>query len=100
MLRDVNSFFQQMITQWVRTAQPNWFEFLKSDLFSNWMKLFHIYFFDAQENTNNLMEKVLDQTRIASKDDVTDLVDAQKLVIDLLEELTERIDKLEKSKKK
>ncbi len=79
--------------------QNIWLETMRSDQFMNGIKLFHLYAFDKKEETDKMMEDVLEKTRVASKDDINDLVDAQRLVIDLLEDITERIEKLEQSKK-
>lgn len=100
MLKEINDFYQNMMTQWARQSQPMLFDFLKSEPFLKWMKLFHIYFFDAKEKSGKMMENVLGNLQIASKEDIKDLVDAQRLTIDMLEELTERVESLEDRIKK
>lgn len=95
MLKEWNDFYQNMLKQWSRQAQPAWFDFLGSESFLKWMKLFHIHFFDAKEKSEDMMEKMLEASRIASKKDVDDIVDAQRLIIDMLEEMTSRILNLE-----
>ncbi len=95
MLKEWNDFYQNMLKQWTGKAQPAWFDFLGSESFLKWMKLFHIHFFDAKEKSENMMEKMLEASRIASKSDVNDMVDAQRLIIDMLEDLTTRLGKLE-----
>ncbi|HCL55692.1 MAG TPA: hypothetical protein DHW82_01610 [Spirochaetia bacterium] len=99
MLQEMNKLYQKMLNDWTQAAQPVWFDFLKSEPFLKWMKLFHIYFFDAKEKTNEMMEKTLEMTRIASKEDIKDLVDAQRLMIDMMEELTDRLNKIENKNK-
>lgn len=99
MLKQLNELIQHNINLGVKIAQPLWLDAMGSEAFLNWMKLMHIYGFDQKEKQNQTMEDILDQARIASKDDVRDLVDAQRLVIDLLEDITDRIEKLEQKKK-
>jgi hypothetical protein len=45
---------------------------------------------------DEVTESFLENARIASKEDVNDLVDAQRLTIDMLEELTSKVKDLEK----
>ena len=97
MLKEMNDFYQNLLNQWVKNSTPMWFDFLKSEPFLKWMKMFHIYGFDAKEKMDSMMEKVLENTRVASKDDIKDLVDAQRLLIDMIEELNDRIKKIEKN---
>ncbi|PKL13755.1 MAG: hypothetical protein CVV50_03125 [Spirochaetae bacterium HGW-Spirochaetae-6] len=99
MLKEFNDLFQQNLNQTIKNLQPWWFDVLQSEGFLKWMKLFHIYFFDFKEKSAQVMEDLLDNARVASKEDVKDLVDAQRLVIDLLEDITTRIANLEKTKK-
>jgi len=96
MFKEWSDFYQKSLNQWVGKAQPVWFDFLGSESFLKWMKLFHIYYFDAKEKTDDMMEKMLSATRVASKSDVNDMVDAQRLVIDMLEDMTRRLERLEK----
>ena len=100
MLKQLNELYQHNLNLSVKMTQSVWLDFLRSDEFLNWMKLFHIYYFDHKEKMDKVMEDMLEHTRGASKDDVNDLVDGQRLVIDLLEDITSRIEKLEKSQKK
>ena len=99
MLKELNDMYQNMVRNWVKNASPVWNQFITSEAFLKWMKLFHIYYFDAKEKSDSSMEKMLEVVRVASKEDVKDLVDAQRLVIDMLEEIDNRISKLEKKMK-
>jgi uncharacterized protein YqcC (DUF446 family) len=99
MFKEWNELFQHNLNLTVKMVQPLWLDTMRSDEFLKWMKLFHIYHFDQQEKQNQAMEEILEKTRIASKEDVKDLVDAQKLVIDLLEDITARIEKIENTQK-
>lgn len=100
MLQEINDLYHKMLNQWVKEAQPMWFDFLKSDAFLKWMKLFHIYYFDSKKKVDQVMEQMLEGLRLASKEDVKDLVDAQRLIIDMLEELNDRVRRLEEQNKK
>lgn len=100
MIKQFNELFQKNLNLSVKMSQSLWLDYLRSDQFLQWMKLFHIYYFDHKEKMDKIMEDILEQTRTASKDDVNDLVDGQRLVIDLLEDITSRIEKLEKQPKK
>ncbi|HOJ50340.1 MAG TPA: hypothetical protein PKW55_05965 [Spirochaetota bacterium] len=95
MLEEMTKLYQKMMNEWAKDATPKWFEFLKSEPFLNWMKILHIYMFEGREKLDKFMENINDVLRLASKDDIKDLVDAQRLVIDLLEEITDRLDKIE-----
>lgn len=97
MLKEINNFYQNWTNQWVKMAQPVWFDFLKSEPFLKWMKMMHIYGFDAKEKISDFMEQVHEASRVASKEDIKDLVDAQRLLIDMIEELNDRIKKIEKN---
>ena len=97
MLKEWNDLFQHNLNLSIKTTQSLWLDYMNSEQFLKSMKLFHIYYFDHKEKMDELMEDVWEQQRIASKEDVRDLVDGQRLVIDLLEELTTRVEKLEQS---
>lgn len=94
MLKELNDIYQKMMGQWAKQAQPMLFDFLKSDTFLSWLKYFHIWYFDEKEKVDKTFESFLENARIASKNDVEDLVDAQRLTIDMLEDLTEKVDNL------
>ena len=99
MFKELNDLYQQNINLTVKTMQNIWLDTMRTDQFMNGIKLLHLYGFEKKEESDKMMEDVLEKTRVASKDDINDLVDAQRLVIDLLEDITERIEKLEKAKK-
>jgi anaerobic ribonucleoside-triphosphate reductase len=95
MLEEITKFYQKMVNEWAKEATPKWFDFLKSEPFLNWMKVLHIYMFEGREKLDKFMENINDVLRLASKEDIKDLVDAQRLVIDLLEEINDRLNKIE-----
>lgn len=99
MFKEFNDLFQKNLNTTVKTMQSSWVDTMQSEQFLKSIKMFHIHYFDKKEETDKAMEDILENTRIASKEDIRDLVDSQRLVIDLLEDITERIEKIEQSKK-
>ncbi len=99
MFKEFNDLFQQNLNMTIKTMQNSWLDTMRSEQFLKSIKMFHIYYFDHKEETDKAMEDILENSRIASKEDIRDLVDSQRLVIDLLEDITERIEKLEQSQK-
>jgi hypothetical protein len=96
MLEEISNLYQKMLNQWVNQSQPVWFDFLKSEGLQKWLHLFRTYYFESKEKMDEVTESFLENARIASKEDVNDLVDAQRLTIDMLEELTSKVKDLEK----
>lgn len=99
MIRQLKDLYLNNLNQTTQTMHQMWTDTLKSHHFLKSMRLFQIYYFEAKEKNDRIMEDWLETSRVASKEDVRDLVDAQRLVIDLLEDITDRLEKLEQTSK-
>jgi len=95
MLRELTEIYLNNVNLTSRMMHQLWTETLSSPFFLKSMHQFQNTFFEQREKNDRQMEEWLEVSRIASKNDVNDLVDAQRLVIDLLEDITERIEALE-----
>lgn len=95
MLRELTEIYFTNINLTSKMMHQLWTETLSSPFFLKSMHQFQNTYFEHREKSDRQMEEWLEVSRIASKNDVNDLVDAQRLVIDLLEDITERIEALE-----
>jgi hypothetical protein len=95
MLQELEKLYTGYVNDFVNNLQPMWFEMLGSEEFSRWSKVLRTYYFGYKEKQDEAMEQGLDAMRIASKQDVNDIIDSQRVILDMLEELHDRLDKME-----
>ncbi|THB64346.1 MAG: hypothetical protein D6B26_05015 [Spirochaetaceae bacterium] len=99
MLQEMEKMYSQYLNEYVNMIQPFWFDMLKSEEFSRFSNLLRTYYFGIKEKQDEAMENGLDSLRIASKEDVHDIIDSQRVILDMLEEINDRIEKLEQAGK-
>ena len=95
MFQQINDFYKKMLVNWVKDTQPMWFDFLRSEGFMKFGELMRTYYFAGKEEMDKIMEDFLGNVRVASKEDIDDVIDSQRVVLDMLDELSDKIKKLE-----